>query len=677
MKSSLKLMTKLGAAVMSASIMFSVIPQITGNEVVNAAVSKNQSNTILGTNLIAKPSKPANKDSAWAGSYIYFGKYNNTPIKFRVLDPNSSVYTTSTMLLDSDACLLKRTADTSSNAWNNTVLKSYLNNTFISCFGSIEQSAIYSGTVSGGSSYASGTYLNYAYGSTTSYSSNKIFVLDAADVVNENYGYSSDVGVSKGADAAWADGYTTTAVANRVKKYGNDAAEWWLRCSSKEGTGFKGIVASDGHLSGKKYNISTVGVAPALHLKKSNVILSTAISGTAGKTGAEYKLTLKDTNIKIETQSDKRSTIESNLKVTIPYYVSGANRENVNRVSVLILDKSYTEGNTNNAKILLYEQLGGNYSKKGTGTFTLPSDLKPSAWNSGYYVYLIAEDLNGDKECDFCGAPYNVSKPDYKNFWLQNSNDSWSYYNAYGMKVTGWNQIDGNYYYFNNQGILLKDWRKIDGNWYFLGGNGILRTEWQQIGSNWYYFGGNGILRTGWQQIAGNWYYFGDSGVMRIGWQQIGGSWYYFDSKGHLLKGWQLMGGEFYYLGDSGVMRVGWQQLSGKWYYFNSKGQMQKGWQQIGSGWYYFGDSGVMRTGWQQIGGSWYYFNTSGQMLKSWQQINGKWYYFGDSGVMRVGWQKLGSYWYYFESNGAMVTGSKKIGNKTYNFDSNGRCKNP
>ena len=675
MKPGVKLMTKLGSAVMAAAIMFSIVPGITGNDKVNAAVKKDQSNTGLSATQIANPTKPANQDSAWSGSYVYFGNYNNKPIKFRVLDKASTKYGTKTMLLDSDECLLKRSINSSSVAWNSTSLKTYLNNTFYSgAFNLGEKNSLYSGSLSSGSAYAADSYFKYAYGSVSTFTSNKVFVLDASDLINENYGYSSNVGVTKGT-GEWSAGYTTSKVGNRIKKYGTTDVEWWIRNKNSEQSAYFGCVATDGHMSGKKGSTS-IGVAPATNVNLSQVALSTLVSGTSGQAGAEYKLTLTDSSININLQDNKTATYESGAKITVPYFVTGTNRESVNRVSVLILNNTYTEGNTNGAKILYYNEIGGSYKISGTGTFTLPSNLNINAWGSSYHVYIIAEDINGDKESDYCSKPYELEIPTFKNVWIENGSN-WNYYNAYGMKLTGWQKIDGNYYYFNNQGNLLKDWRKIDGNWYFLGGNGIMRTEWQQIGSNWYYFGGNGILRTGWEQIGGYWYYFGDSGVMRIGWQQISGNWYYFDSKGHMLKSWQQMGDYWYYFGDDGVMRIGWAQVNGNWYYFNSSGHELKGWQQIGGYWYYFGDSGIMRRGWQMIGGSWYYFNRSGQMSKSWQQISGNWYYFGDNGVMRSGWQKLGSYWYYFESNGIMVTGSKSIGGKTYKFDSNGRCTNP
>ena len=45
----------------------------------------------------------------------------------------------------------------------------------------------------------------------------------------------------------------------------------------------------------------------------------------------------------------------------------------------------------------------------GTGTFTLPSGLSASGWNSSYYVYLLAEDVNGIHETDYASTPVQIS----------------------------------------------------------------------------------------------------------------------------------------------------------------------------------------------------------------------------------------------------------------------------
>ncbi|WP_034449497.1 leucine-rich repeat protein [Butyrivibrio sp. AE2032] len=200
----------------------------------------------------------------------------------------------------------------------------------------------------------------------------------------------------------------------------------------------------------------------------------------------------------------------------------------------------------------------------------------------------------------------------------------------------GWIEEDGAKYYYNVDGVKMTGWQKIDGSWYYLDpSTGAMLTGWQKSGSSWYYMDPNtGIMKTGWVSISGKWYYMNSSGVMQTGWQKISGIWYYFESSGAMATGWKQLSGKWYYFDRSGTMASGWKQISGTWYYFESSGAMVSGWKQIGGTWYYFESSGAMAKNWKQIGGSWYYFGSSGAMVTGWKQISGKWYYFYDSGKM-------------------------------------------
>lgn len=64
---------------------------------------KNRENTRLGTAGLSDPDAPADKDTPWSGSYVYFGTWDGNPIRFRVLAKDSTAYTTGEALfLDSD-----------------------------------------------------------------------------------------------------------------------------------------------------------------------------------------------------------------------------------------------------------------------------------------------------------------------------------------------------------------------------------------------------------------------------------------------------------------------------------------------------------------------------------------------------------------------------------------------
>ena len=100
----------------------------------------------FGTSIISNPEAPKDQDSNWVGSYVYFGTYNGSPMKYRVLDNNTGVFGGTTMLLDCDSILYAvgfDKYDGGSNVWNTCQLRSELNSTFLeSSFSGIEQDAI-------------------------------------------------------------------------------------------------------------------------------------------------------------------------------------------------------------------------------------------------------------------------------------------------------------------------------------------------------------------------------------------------------------------------------------------------------------------------------------------------------------------------------------------------------
>lgn len=60
---------------------------------------------------------------------------------------------------------------------------------------------------------------------------------------------------------------------------------------------------------------------------------------------------------------------------------------------------------------------------------------------------------------------------------------------------------------------------------------------------------------TGWLNLNGNWYYFGTDGAKKVGWQQSSGKWYYLDSEGRMQTGWvKDRNGKYYYLNSDGSM---------------------------------------------------------------------------------------------------------------------------
>ena len=355
--------------------------------------------TGLGTGAITNPAAPTDVNSAWSGSYVYYGKYDtnndNTaePVKYRVLDMNSRDFgvTGGSLLLDCDNTLLNKRFDDSSFVWAVSEIKGWLNGeNFLGsesnpqgAFTLQERNAIASSTKS---TESSNDGSGWSFQDFARLSDEKIFLLDAKEATRTSYGYSN----------------TNNPTANRKKTGSN--SWWWLR--SPDNRYGVGCVQGGGSV-GTIYGLSeAVGVSPAFNVDLSSVIFSSLISGTAGQPGAEYKLTLKDTAL-----SAAPGTITGKGKtVTVPYSgVSGSPTQ----LSVVMTDGTWSDatGWSSGAELKYYGKLKINDSIgiQGSGTFDLPSDFSLA---DGWKAYLVAEQVNGGKLTDYAGTPVAFSVPE-------------------------------------------------------------------------------------------------------------------------------------------------------------------------------------------------------------------------------------------------------------------------
>ena len=390
-----KLLKRGLASLLAAVLAVGLLPMMPGNMATVKAADGDKTIAGLGTGMIADPTVPSADTDAWKGSYVYFGTYGGNSVKYRVLDSNTTVFGGKTMLLDCDSILETHAFDedghantgyTNANEWAGSDIRTYLNGTFLTNtnnFSATEQSAIASSTksVADGTDGNGWSYLSYA-----SLSNDKIFFLDAKEATNTSYGYSN----------------TNSDAANRKKTGGN--AYWWLRSARTDNTNNAGRVFSGGNIVLLRVNSGKGGVSPAFNINLSSVLFSSVISGTKGETGAEYKLTLLDNDMTI---AGNGNVSRSGDTVTVPYTISGSNSGSVNQISVLITDKVYTDSN---AQVMHYGALdisAGN----GTGTFTLPAELSDKVCGTDYYAYIIAEDVNGEKETDYASEPVSITVP--------------------------------------------------------------------------------------------------------------------------------------------------------------------------------------------------------------------------------------------------------------------------
>ena len=369
------------ATVAVAAMSMSFIPKIGGNDAVLASVAKNESNTCFGTSKITAPVAPKNIASYWSGSYVYYGNNGGTPIKFRVLAPNTTEFGVSSMFLDSDTILFSKTFG-NNNRWSTSELKQYLNGTFLTggSFTSQEQGAIAKSYKNGHSlveGVGAGQVTNWTKNVFRSYvalEGEKIFVLDAEDLSNIQYGYDN------------SDEECNTRIKNSADTY------WWIRSANANDWSRASGIWYDGNLFAN-YSVpeTNIGVAPALNVDLSKILFSTAIDGTMGKVGASYKLTILDNNLSVKVNSSYLNGTKLSCAAT----------GNADQVSLLITDKAW---NASGSNIKFYGAFNGSFDLSSIG-------LNAADWGSKYHVYLIAEDINSDKATDYASTPVELAVP--------------------------------------------------------------------------------------------------------------------------------------------------------------------------------------------------------------------------------------------------------------------------
>ncbi len=336
---------------------------------------------------------------------VYFGSKDTTktPILFNVLRVGETHFVGTTLLLDCASILQYCRFDddgspnegaSEANKWAYSDIKAWLNsNNFLGArFTATEQSAIAESKKRILSEYDGDGWLPLL--GWAPLDGEKIFLLDAVEATNTDYGFEG----------------TNLSSTTRVKKLDGSEDYWWLRSpfsyddedngddsgdeSEAESTneGKIGFVDSDGGLYYCGVYADLVGVSPALNINLASVIFSSLISGATGNTGAEYKLTIKDSSISVTNASVTRN----NSIIILSPAVTGT----YDQISIVMTDGSWdnTNGWSEGAAVKYYGQLDSDNS------FTLPS-----GYQSSWKTYIIAEDVNAGTATDYASAPVKIT----------------------------------------------------------------------------------------------------------------------------------------------------------------------------------------------------------------------------------------------------------------------------
>lgn len=337
-------------------------------------------------------------DSTNGYDYIYYGEWDNSPIKWRVLDEQTNTQNEGLFLL-SDVLLGTGTyggvyfdnSGSDSNVWQKSTAQTWCKNFYSNNFSSKEQNAVLETTKSD-TEFTSSTYRVPFAASENILNGDKVFFLSAEEAENSEYGF--------------------TGENSRIANYGNSAGSWWLRSPDARDTLGAGLVYYYGYML---INIVDDGWAarPAFNLDLNSVLfisaaeggkISAAASGgnqggeAAGSifeigdyTGNEWKLTLKDESRRFSANVNGQTNVSAQAGDSVQITYSGAETGDKEYVSVLLCDSSDT--------VLYYGNIAQN-SESGTATVSLPSGLAAG----DYKLEVFSEQCNGNYKTDYASS---------------------------------------------------------------------------------------------------------------------------------------------------------------------------------------------------------------------------------------------------------------------------------
>ena len=311
--------------------------------------------------------------------YIYFGTWNNSTVKWRVLDTKTNMPNAQEgdgFFLLSDALLGTGAfggvefdyTTPYTNDWEGSRGQDWCNGFYTRNLSTTEQKAVFA-TSKSDDPYIDGRFM----GSENILNGDKVFFLSAEEAGKAAYGFIDDNA--------------------RIANYGDSAGGWWLR-SPHQDYNSAGVVNASGGVRAEWVN-DTNAARPAFNLKPDSVLLVSAAVGGKGAadgifkipeySGDEWKLTLLD-DTRTFRVTETAAVGKPGGSVTLNF--SGARTGQNEYISAIIKGES---GATHYGRIMKPTAADTQLS------FTLPYDLD----SGNYKLYVFSEQCNGDYKTDY------------------------------------------------------------------------------------------------------------------------------------------------------------------------------------------------------------------------------------------------------------------------------------
>ena len=319
--------------------------------------------------------------------YIHFGTWNNSTVKWRVLDTKTNMPNAREedgFFLFSDALL--GTGEYGGvefdyttpyfNDWKGSRAQDWCNDFYSRSLSITEQKAVLA------TSKSDALYGMYYAASDNILDGDKVFFLSAEEAENAAYGFTDDNA--------------------RIANYGDSAYVWWLRSPRKMNPDSAGTVNEKGAVIGEWVG-QTNAARPAFNLKPDSVLLVSAAVGGKGTadgmfkipeySGDEWKLTLLDDT---RTFRVTETTAAGKPGGTVTLNFSGPRTGQNEYISAIIEGKN---GATHYGRIMKPTAADRQLS------FTLPHDLA----SGNYKLHVFSEQYNGDYQTDYASRFQTVA----------------------------------------------------------------------------------------------------------------------------------------------------------------------------------------------------------------------------------------------------------------------------
>ncbi len=358
--------------------------------------------------------------------YIYYGKWNGSPIKWLVLDDKTNTGKDGFFLLSEGLIDVLQKFDDKSTKWQGSSAQKWCEdfagvsgNSVPDAFTSVERDAILE-TIKSDDEYYTDSYPLIFPAYENILNGDKVFYLSAEEAVSSKYG--------EAFDSTFND-------------------DWLLRSYIDDR--FVGYCPERGSIIGKTHHTNSEYPRPAFNLGKSEIVFASSADG--GKTdaatdsnltavgdwsGDTWKLTLRDSNRSFRVSADK-ANVKQGETISINY--SGAKTGGNEYVSAIIMDR--------NDELLYYGRIAQN-SADGTAQITVPKDLEPGR----YALRVFSEQYNGECNTDYVSEFVNMS------FSISRGIDE-----SVTNQISGYNDAVGyDYIYYGSyEGSPIK-WRVLD-----------------------------------------------------------------------------------------------------------------------------------------------------------------------------------------------------------------------